>query len=92
MVYQYQTHGTCSRIINIDVDGGIIRKVEFKGGCDGNLQGIAKLVEGMKITDVATRLEGILCGTKSTSCPDQLSKALRQIAEIENSKSETQVI
>ncbi len=85
-MYQYKTRGTCSQIINIDVEDGVVRSVEFLGGCDGNLQGIAKLVEGMRTEDVIKRLNGIICGTKGTSCPDQLSCALQQIAEMENNK------
>ncbi|MCQ2203392.1 MAG: TIGR03905 family TSCPD domain-containing protein [Bacteroidales bacterium] len=80
MKYQYATKGTCSRVITIDVEDGIVKSVEFFGGCHGNLQGIAKLVQGMKVEDVISRLEGIDCGGKGTSCPDQLSCALKQIA------------
>ncbi len=64
----------------IDVEDGIVKSAEFMGGCHGNLQGISKLVEGMRVEDVITRLEGIKCGSKATSCPDQLSQALRAIA------------
>ena len=72
----YKTKGTCSRVIEFDVEGGVLRHVNFIGGCDGNLQGISNLVEGMKVEDVIEKLKGIDCGGKSTSCPDQLSKAL----------------
>jgi uncharacterized protein (TIGR03905 family) len=72
----YKTKGTCSRMIEFDVEGGVLRHVNFIGGCDGNLQGISNLVEGMKVEDVIERLKGIDCGGKGTSCPDQLSKAL----------------
>ena len=75
---QYKTRGTCSQLINLELDGDVIKSVEFIGGCDGNLQGISKLVTGMKAEDAIKRLEGIQCGFKSTSCPDQLAKALRQ--------------
>lgn len=75
---QYKTRGTCSRLINLELDGDVIKSVEFIGGCDGNLQGISKLVTGMKAEDAIKRLEGIQCGFKPTSCPDQLAKALRQ--------------
>jgi len=78
MKYQYTTQGTCSRVINFDVENGIINDVEFIGGCHGNLQGIAALVKGMKVEDVIARLNGIKCGTKPTSCPDQFSKALKE--------------
>lgn len=73
----YKTQGTCSQMINLELDGDKIKSVEFIGGCHGNLQGISKLVEGMKATDAIERLEGIRCGFKPTSCPDQLAKALR---------------
>ena len=73
----YKTQGTCSQMINLELDGDKIKSVEFIGGCHGNLQGISKLVEGMKATDAIERLEGIRCGFKATSCPDQLAKALR---------------
>ena len=75
---QYKTRGTCSQLINLELDGDVIKSVEFIGGCDGNLQGISKLVTGMKAEDAIKRLEGIQCGLKPTSCPDQLAKALRQ--------------
>ena len=75
---QYKTRGTCSQLINLELDGDVIKSVEFIGGCDGNLQGISKLVTGMKAEDAIKRLEGIQCGFKLTSCPDQLAKALRQ--------------
>lgn len=74
----YQTHGVCSREINFDIIDNKLVNVSFKGGCNGNLQGISKLVEGMDIDEVIKRVEGIHCGARSTSCPDQLSKALRQ--------------
>lgn len=81
MNYQYKTSGTCSRSIDFELDGGVIKNVRFHGGCDGNLKGIAAMVEGMKAEDVIKRLEGIRCGFKSTSCPDQLAKALRKAVE-----------
>ena len=74
----YKTRGTCSTSIHFDLDGDIVRNVQFTGGCNGNLKGIGKLVEGMHARDVIDRLEGVTCGFKNTSCPDQLSKALRQ--------------
>ena len=73
----YQTRGTCSRQINVELDGDVIRNVSFAGGCHGNLQGIAKLVEGRRVEEVIDLLEGIDCAGRGTSCPDQLSKALR---------------
>ncbi|MBP3244161.1 MAG: TIGR03905 family TSCPD domain-containing protein [Bacteroidaceae bacterium] len=77
----YQTQGTCSKFIEFDVEDGIVNDVVFYGGCNGNLQGIARLVKGMKVDDVISRLEGINCGGKGTSCPDQLAKALREQIE-----------
>ncbi|MCM1110622.1 MAG: TIGR03905 family TSCPD domain-containing protein [Clostridium sp.] len=75
--YQYQTEGTCSRLIEFGIENGRISGVSFLGGCNGNLQGIAALVEGRKPEDVISRIEGIRCGNKTTSCPDQLARALR---------------
>jgi uncharacterized protein (TIGR03905 family) len=75
---QYKTQGVCSQLINYDIDDdGKVRNVSFVGGCNGNLQGIGKLVEGMSADEVIERLEGIKCGFKNTSCPDQLAKALQ---------------
>ncbi len=76
---RYQTKGTCSSHIDIELDGDIIRSVSFFGGCNGNLQGISKLVEGMKAEDAINRLKGIKCGFKPTSCPDQLALALESM-------------
>jgi uncharacterized protein (TIGR03905 family) len=79
MEFVYRTEGVCAKEINLTIDNGIIKKVDFIAGCNGNLQGISKLVEGMPIEAVITKLEGISCGSKATSCPDQLSKALKSI-------------
>lgn len=79
MKHTYLTEGTCSRKIDIEVENGVIKSVMFEGGCNGNLQGISNLVVGMKPEDVVDRLEGIQCGAKPTSCPDQLARALRQL-------------
>lgn len=79
MKYQYATQGTCSRLIEIEIEDGVITDVNFLGGCHGNLQGISSLVKGMKPEDVIARLEGIRCGNKATSCPDQFATALRSI-------------
>ncbi|MBE6310421.1 MAG: TIGR03905 family TSCPD domain-containing protein [Bacteroidales bacterium] len=79
--YSYKTQGTCSSQINIEVENGVIIDVEFLGGCNGNLQGISRLVKGMRSEDAVARLEGIKCGFKPTSCPDQLAQALKLIAE-----------
>ena len=74
----YKTFGTCSREINFEVVDNKLTNVSFLGGCNGNLQGISKLVEGMDIDEVIARVEGIKCGARQTSCPDQLAKALKQ--------------
>lgn len=78
MDYSYKTSGTCSRSITFSINDGILSNVSFEGGCHGNLQGIGRLVEGMKVDEVEKRLKGISCGGKPTSCPDQLAKAIRQ--------------
>ena len=76
----YKPKGVCSRLIKIDVDdNNIITNLEFVGGCDGNTHGIMALVKGMKVDDVRSRLKGIACGAKTTSCPDQLAKALDEL-------------
>lgn len=75
----YQTHGTCSTAIQIEMDGDIIKSVSFVGGCNGNLKGISSLVAGMNARDAISRLKGIRCGFKPTSCPDQLATALESI-------------
>lgn len=76
---RYQTKGTCSSAIDIEVNDGVIESVAFTGGCNGNLKGISALVKGMKVEDAISRLEGIRCGFKSTSCPDQLAQALKTL-------------
>lgn len=75
----YKTSGTCSSAINLEVEGDIIKSVSFTGGCNGNLQGISRLVEGMEVEDAISRLKGIRCGFKNTSCPDQLARALESL-------------
>lgn len=76
----YKTHGTCSQFIELEVDEDrIIRGVRFIGGCNGNLQGIAKLVVGMRASDAKSKLDGIRCGSKTTSCPDQLCRAIDEL-------------
>lgn len=74
----YKTRGTCCSEIRFEIEDNIIKSVQFKGGCNGNLQGIASLVVGMNKDDVIHKLEGTRCGMKSTSCPDQLAKALKE--------------
>ena len=83
MRYTYQTEGTCSEAIEFEIVDDKLHNVQFIGGCDGNTQGVSRLVEGMKVEDVLDRLEGIRCGWKTTSCPDQLCKAIREV-KIEN--------
>lgn len=73
----YRTFGTCSRAINFEVENGIIQSVEFVGGCDGNTKGLSRLLEGMRVDDAIEKLDGIDCGGKGTSCPDQLARALK---------------
>ena len=77
MEFTYKTKGTCSQMISFNVEDGKVHDVKFYGGCNGNLKGIAALVEGMNIDEVITRVEGIKCGMKATSCPDQLAQALK---------------
>ena len=74
----YKTKGTCSTMIDVELKDGVIDSVKFTGGCNGNLQGISALVKGMKPEEAISRLKGIRCGFKSTSCPDQLAKALKE--------------
>lgn len=74
----YKTSGVCSKSIDYEIVEGKLHNVSFTGGCNGNLQGIGKLVEGMTPADVISRLEGIKCGFKNTSCPDQLARSLKQ--------------
>jgi uncharacterized protein (TIGR03905 family) len=79
MKYEFTPHGVCSQKIYLDVENGIVEDVVFLGGCNGNLKGISALVKGMPIEDVIKRLSGIKCGMKSTSCPDQLACALKEL-------------
>lgn len=74
---QYQPKGVCSRMMEIDVEDGVVQELRVYGGCDGNLKGIASLLKGMKVEDVIERLEGVKCGFKNTSCPDQIAQALK---------------
>ena len=79
MKYTYTPKGVCARQINIEVEDGIVTNLEVIGGCNGNLQGISKLVQGMKVEKVIKRLKGIDCNSKGTSCPDQIARALEEI-------------
>ena len=74
----YKPKGVCSQLMTIDVEEGRILNVVVKGGCSGNLQGISKLLEGMQVSEAIAKLEGIRCGYKNSSCPDQLAKALKE--------------
>ncbi len=74
---QYKTKGVCSQTIDFELDGDVIKSVVFTGGCNGNLQGIGRLVEGMNVDEAISRLSGINCGPRPTSCPDQLATALK---------------
>ncbi len=78
MQYTYKTNGTCSREIVFEIEEGKVHNLYFIGGCNGNLQGIGKLVEGMTVEEVISRVEGISCGGRPTSCPDQLAQALKE--------------
>ena len=78
MNIRYTTSGVCSKMINIEVNDGIIDSVQFLGGCNGNTQGVSALVKGMKVEEAIKRLEGISCNGRGTSCPDQLAKALKE--------------
>lgn len=81
MEFTYKTKGVCSQMIRFNVEDNKLSNVQFFGGCNGNLKGIAALVEGMDIDEVIARVEGVRCGMKSTSCPDQLAQALKQAKE-----------
>ena len=79
MQVTYTPRGVCSRLMRIDAEDGVIKSVEVVGGCNGNLQGISRLVVGMPVEEAISRMEGIDCNGKGTSCPDQLAKALKQL-------------
>lgn len=79
MTIEFTPKGVCSRQMVVEVEDGTVKSLQVVGGCHGNLQGISKLVEGMKVEDVIARLEGINCNGKGTSCPDQLAQALKQV-------------
>lgn len=85
MEYSFRPRGVCSRKMTVEVENGIIRRLEVEGGCDGNLQGISRLVVEMEAEEAIRRLEGIRCGSKSTSCPDQLARGLKDcLSKVEN--------
>ena len=82
MEYRFRPRGVCSREIIFDIEDGIIKKVNFAGGCSGNTQGVARLAENRPAEEVISLLEGIDCGGKGTSCPDQLAKALKEVKDL----------
>lgn len=79
--YEYKTHDTCSQLISLDIDGDKVHNVKFEGGCNGNLKAVPILVEGMTVEEIESKLGGVLCGRRPTSCADQLSKAVREAYE-----------
>jgi len=81
MSYSYETSGTCSRIIHFDLEGNVVHNVRFEGGCHGNLQAVARLVEGLTVDEVQERCRGINCCGKGTSCPDQLARGVAKAWE-----------
>ena len=78
---QYKPQGVCARMINVELDGDTVKSVSFVGGCAGNTQGVAALVQGMNVDEAIERMQGIRCGFKATSCPDQLARALKLAKE-----------
>ena len=81
MNFVYNPKGVCSRQFNIDIEDGIVKSIDIIGGCNGNLKGIKSLITGMKVDEVINKLEGIDCGGKGTSCPDQIAKALKEATQ-----------
>ena len=81
MTYEFDPRGVCSRKMVFDIENGVVKDLEVVGGCNGNLKGIASLVKGMKLEDVIERLNGIPCGNKPTSCPDQIASGLKKFLE-----------
>ncbi len=81
MTHRYTTRGVCARSITFDLEDGVVRNVRFEGGCGGNTKGVAALVDGMSAEEAVRRLQGIRCGLKPTSCPDQLATAIKQASE-----------
>ena len=79
--YDYKTENTCSQLISLDLDGDVVHNVRFLGGCDGNLKAIPRLIEGLTVEEVESKLTGVLCGRRPTSCADQLAKAVRAAYE-----------
>ena len=86
MTYTFKTHGTCSSLIEVELEGDVLKKVNFHHGCNGNSQGISKLVEGMTVDEIKKKLAGIRCEDKATSCPDQLAKAVEEAYKAQQQK------
>ena len=86
MHYDYMTKGTCSQVISLDINGDVVTNVKFLGGCNGNLKAIPVLVDGMTVDEIESRLKGITCGHRPTSCPDQLAKAVREAYNAQNAQ------
>ena len=86
--YDYITEGTCSKVISMDLDGDVVRNIHFLGGCDGNLKSISRLVDGWTVEEIASKLSGVTCGNKLTSCGDQLARAVRNAYSAEIKKEE----
>ena len=87
MSYKFKTHGTCASFIDVEMDGDKIKEVKFTGGCNGNLKAISSLVKGMTLEEVSEKLQGITCGSKDTSCADQLVHAIEEASKSKNSSS-----
>lgn len=87
MSYKFKTHGTCASFIDVEMDGDKIKEVKFTGGCNGNLKAISSLVKGMTLEEVREKLQGITCGSKDTSCADQLVHAIKEASKSKNSSS-----
>lgn len=84
MRYEYKTKNTCAQLISFDLEGNIVRNIEFLGGCDGNLKAISKLLDGSTVEEIESKLSGNTCGARPTSCADQLAKAVRKMYNKEN--------
>ena len=78
MRYQYKTKNTCSQVISFDIEGNVIKNIEFLGGCDGNLKAISKILDGATVEEIESKLLGNTCGRRPTSCADQLARAVRE--------------
>ena len=87
MPYMYRTRGVCSSLIEIELDGNVVKSAAIRGGCDGNGQGVARLVTGMTVEEVQKKLAGVTCGFRSTSCPDQLAMAVMEAYKAATAKA-----